>query len=451
MMELVNNKLNLIKLSDDMNIKNIFNFKTEIEGSGNRCILFNGETGSIIIGNEKIEIRNIDVYIYDYIRVSFENNDLHLNSNQNFKINFISEDGFEICGECTFHNQKLEKIEAEASRITCKKGNYSEGELLKNFFLIENLKIDGLHDTDSFDIYGDIDLKINTINLDLFPRVTGYFYFEHDDNIMIKRTHDRLKWLLKYYSSNTSSMRISLSLSKDYYELNFSNISQYSHFKNQSYFRDFPGNFFEFIKSSFTKFDENYERLKCVIDYLSLYDAEKFLDVKIPISSLILEILAQIHEPDCKFDGTDLQKGLRTLMDKLNLVECQLNSFFKENGVCCNDNFLSEIHSIRNQALHGKPLISKEVDVLLNNFIMILLLRMLDTKCEVFSTISGNVNSTVFVEKFLPQGIECFKKDEKYYLPLKSISNDVDFDNGDVYELEVFQNSRNPYFIIVKK
>lgn len=428
----------------------IFNFKTETDEIGNKSIILESETGFLIYDNNSKKIKNIKVLINDHIYISFDNENFPFIFNQEFNIQFNSHDGFKINMNCIFYKKNQKRVEATSSNLNCTKGDMKHGDLIKSYFFIENLKIDALHDTDSFNIYKNTKLKLDVIRSNIFPHATSYFYMEHNNEMMIKRTYKILKGLLKYYSSDTASMRIMHLYNSDYCEWNFTNISQYSKFQHNSYFRDYPGNFFEFIKSTFNKFDKNYKNLKEVIDYLALYNLEKYLDVKIPILSLILERMSQINEINCKFSGTSLQKGLRTLMDKLNLEESQINTFFKENDIICDDDFLSEIQAVRNKALHGKPLISIKIDDLMINYIMILLLKMLDTKCEIYSTISGSINSEKFLEKFIPQGTKCLKKDGKFYLPLKSIKY-ADLNVGDRYGLEVFKKDDYPYFVLVKK
>lgn len=404
-----------------------FNFELTNEEK----ISFNSNAGKIIASKkEQYDIKNIEVIVSDEIHVKYEiENFEEIKLNKNYNIEFKYNNWL-----ITVLNSNLTKITSlittTAENIICKKGQRKNNSIVKRYYFIENLNINEQEITKIKNIPG---LKFIKRKYNLFPNVDGYFYIETRLNER-QDLVETLKQLLKFYSANAANMRISYIHSKDnsYTELNFGCISKYAKLNIKNDFYDgYPFNFTNFINSTCANYEKNEFdiNLKYLIENLVALNREEFIEVKVIVNCMILEILKKNNIPIDKSAKMDFILKLKALMLKLDLNNDYMNEFFKSKGLCC-ENYLSEIYEIRKQVMHGKSIDSEKIELLLNTFILILVLRLLNVDCIMHIPIlNKNKNTKEFINKFLNDKniVEVVKINDKYYLPLQIDGEEIEY------------------------
>ena len=187
-------------------------------------------------------------------------------------------------------------------------------------------------------------------------------------------------------------------------------ISKYNHFNCRiPFIGEYHGNFAYFIKSSYQnylKLGNKIDNVNYIIDYLSYLHREKYGDVEIAISCMVLEMFNNLYETEIRGNVPVFIQKLNHVLDELKLDDKKLDSFFREKNLLCNDGIISEIYAIRNKAFHGKSVSNIKIFYLLSSFVTILFLRLLEIDCCIQLPVCGseNINTKDFVAQFLKEG-----------------------------------------------
>lgn len=446
---------------NDYNLPNM-NLKKGNDKLGNRCILFENKNGEIKINNS--HYTNIDIVVYINDEIYFEFEECTFEKEDKYEISFISTENFLIHITPYKLNKNDRFINGYASIISCKKGEFRKNQANRIFYFIENLELNNK----------DEKLKINNLNrLKLivikYPsifNITGCLYFETTFcHKKYENAIERLKHLVNYYSSDLASMRISCKCcdENDSYELNFKPISKYNHFNYAIPFINlYPGNFADFILSSYPnylKFGEKISNINNIIDYLSYLHREKYGDVEIAISCMILEMFNNLYETEIRGNVPAFIQKLNHVLEELKLDAEKLDSFFRKKDLLCNDGIVSEIYAIRNKSFHGKSVSNIKISILLSSFVTILFLRLLEIDCYIQLPICGseNINTKEFVAQFLKESVikpkhqndpknNVVEIDEKYYFPLKDLENEKIIENDEYMLVEYNKKSNTLLF-----
>ena len=138
---------------------------------------------------------------------------------------------------------------------------------------------------------------------------------------------------------------------------------------------------------------------------------------------------------------------MKKLLIKLNLDFEKLDAFFKQYDVACEkNNFLSEIVKARNDIVHGNSVVSFKIDLLMETFLNIIILKLLNVDCAMYiPLISENVFTGEFVNQFIideensenvddnretdDNPIKVVEMDGKLYLPLEMFNDWVNEDD----------------------
>lgn len=236
-------------------------------------------------------------------------------------------------------------------------------------------------------------------------------------------------------------------------------ISKYNHFNCAIPFIDLSsGNFADFIMSTYPnylKFGEKISNINNIIDYLSYLHRENYDDVKIAISSMVLEMFNNLYETEIRGNVPPFIQKLNHVLDELKLDSKKLDSFFREKNLLCNDETVSEIYAIRNKAFHGKTVSNNKISILLSSFVTILFLRLLEINCYIQLPICGseNINTKEFVAQFLKESVikpkhqnkpknNVVEIDGKYYFPLRDLEKEKIIEN-DEYRLVEYNKKSN--------
>ena len=442
---------------NDYNLPNM-HLKKGYDKLGNSCILFENKNGEIKINNS--HYTNIDIVVYINDEIYFEFEECNFKKDDKYEISFISTENLLIHITSYKLNKNDKFINGYASIISCKKGEFRKNQANRSFYFIENLELNNK----------DEKLKINNLNkLKLIVRrypsifnITGCLYFETAFcHKKYENAIERLKHLANYYSSDLTSMRISCKCcdENDSYELNFKPISKYNHFNCAIPFIDlYPGNFADFIMSSYPKylkFGEKISNINNIIDYLSYLHREKYSDVKIAISCMVLEMFNNLYETEIRGNVPPFIQKLNHVLDELKLDDKKLDSFFRKKDLLCNDGTVSEIYAIRNKSFHGKSVSNIKISILLSSFVTILFLRLLEIDCYIQLPICGseNINTKEFVAQFLKESVSKPKHqkdpknnvveiDGKYYFPLRDLEKEMIIEN-DEYMLVEYNKKSN--------
>lgn len=436
---------------NDYNLPNM-NLKKGHDNLGNDCIVFENKTGELRINNDSYTAQNIAVYINDEIYIKFE--DCNIEKNSEYEISFISDDNWLIDLTCHDLNMNKNQVCGYASDISCKKGRFKRSDVNRSFYFIENLELNNIDET-NFKINDPNKLKLIVRQYASMFNINGCIYFEDKSrNQKYEKAIEGLKHLVNYYSADMASMRISCKCcdENNSFELNFKPISKYNHFDCKIPFIGMhPGNFAAFIMSSYQnylKFGDKINNINYIIDYLSYLHREKYGDVQIAISCIVLEMFNNLYGTKIQGNVPAFIQRLNKVLDELKLDSKKLDSFFREKNLLCNDGTVSEIYAIRNRAFHGKSVSNIKISCLLSSFVTILFLRLLEIDCYIQLPVCGseNINTKKFVSQFLKDGNTKSKNhnndskrnvvefDGKYYFPLRDLENE-DIDENDEYIL----------------
>lgn len=427
-----------------------FNFELTNEGK----ISFNANAGKIIVSKkEKYDLKNIEVEVSDEISVKYEiENHKEIKLNKKYCIEFKYDEWLINVLKCNLTNL-TNLVKTTAENIVCKKGQKKNNTIVERYYFVENLNINENEITKFKNIP---DLKFLKRKIKLFPNVDGYFYIE----TKLKEKQELfkiLKQLLKFYSPNTASMRISYIHSKDnsYTELNIGCVSKYTKLDiKNDFYDDYHQNFTKFINSTYINYEKNEFdiNLEYLIENLVALNREEFIEVRVIINCMILEILKKNNIPINQDAKMDFILKLKALITKLDLNSEKINKFFKSKGLCC-ENYLSEIYEIRKQVMHGKAIPSQKMELLLNTFILIIVLKLLNVNCSMYIPILyENMDTKKFINEFSNDKniVAVVKINDKYYLPLSSDGEEIEYlKEGEKFEVIEFKSEDNLEFRIV--
>lgn len=448
----------MFKYNDnDYNLPN-FKLKKGYDKSGNNCIIFQKKDGEIKINNVNYANQNIAVYINDEIYLEFEK--CSIEKKNKYEISFMSDDQWSINMTTERFDKNDSHIYAYISSISCKKGKFDKNNVNRSFHFIENLDLNN-HD-EKLKINNLQNMKLIVRNYQSIFNINGCFYFEDKNcNKKYETAIDKIKHLLNYYSADLASMRISCKCCDDNnsFELNFNPISKYNHFNCDIPFINLnPGNFAKFINSAYLNYcnyNDQTDKINYIIDYLSYLHREQYGDVQIAISCMVLEMFNNFYETNINPATPAFIQKLNNVLNELELDSEKLDSFFRRKGLLCNDNIVSELYAIRNQAFHGKTVSDIKISALLSSFVTILFLKLLKIDCLIQLPICGSetINTKEFVTKFSKEPEKrngnhdnpknrILELNGKYYFPLEDIKN-ANIAENDEYELVEFNKKSN--------
>ncbi len=442
-----------------------FHFNTIVDEFGTKKIFFEADNAKLIFTDEEnYDLSNVKLYILDDIKVDFELNERITGNYKWFTIEFESSDGWLInIGRCNFtFFENMYPLSAEGCNVKLIKGQYSDYEPARYYKFIENLNLSSECEINEVKCTELDNLFLIKHKNDFFKNIDGYFYIK-DSYDNIKDVFYNLYFLLKYYSAESSSMRISYCLADDFEKIEIGLPSLYSNFKHESCFYDtYPNTLFDFLNSSYDSYvglkNEGIIDVNLLIHYLAVLKRERYMEVELLMSAIILEVLTKNHKKIKDSNEAKFASDLKKLIEKLGFDFDKLDEFFKGYGVVCDSNtFLSEIVKARNDIVHGNAVISIKLCYLMTTFVNILALKLFNIKCAMYiPLIKRNEFTHEFLEQFLlssddeedeedtreidNQPIELEEINGKLYLPLELFnSEDNIIHEGDKFRLLEFE------------
>lgn len=423
---------------DDLDIEKIF-FK-----AGAAKLIFNDE--------ESYDLSNVELYVLDDIKINFELNQRFINEYRQFDIEFESSDGWLVNIEkCYFtYFENMYPVSAEGLKLIITKGQLTNDVPVRYYKFIENLNL-----TKECEINNVTCTELDNLFLikhkdKFFKNIDGYFYTK-DTYDNIKDVFDNLYYLLKYYSAESASMRISYCLGDDFQRIKICLPSKYSNFKYNSCFHDtYPYTLFNFLNTVYDSYvqikNEDIINVKLLIHYLAFIKRESYVEVGILISAIVLEVLTKNNKKIKDSNEAKFRSDLEKLLIKLNLDSDKLDKFFKGQDVVCEKNtFLSEVVKARNDIVHGNAVISFKLNLLMTTFVNILALKLFNINCAMYiPLIKENVFTREFVNQFIldeensednddgeveDNPIKVVEMDGKLYLPLEMFNDWINEDD----------------------
>lgn len=428
-----------------------FQFNTIVDECGDEKIFFEVDNAKLIFSDEEAhDISNVKLYILDDIKVDFELNQKITRDYELFTIEFESSDGWliniERCYFTFFEN--MYPVSAKGLNVKLIKGQCSNDAPVRYFKFIENLNLSNQCEINDVKCTELDNLFLIKHKNDFFKNIDGYFYVKDSYN-NIKDVFYNLYFLLKYYSAESASMRISYCLADDFEKIEIGLPSIYSNFKYESCFHDtYPHTLFNFLNSSYDSYvslkNEGIIDVNLLIHYLAFLKRERYMEVELLISAIILEVLTKNHKKIKDSNEAKFASDLRKLIEKLDLDFDKLDEFFKGYGVVCNKNtFLSEIVKARNDIVHGNAIVSIKLCYLMTTFANILVLKLFNIKCAMYIPL---IKRNEFTHKFLEQFIlsSCDEEVEDDIREIDDQSIDVEEINGKLYlPLELFDSDED--------
>lgn len=388
-----------------------FEFDTIVDELDIEKIFFKADTAKLIFNDdESYNLSNIELYVLDDIKINFELNRRFINEYRQFNIEFVSSDGglvnIEKCYFTYFEN--MYPVSAKGLKVIITKGQLSKDAPVRYYKFIENLNL-----TNECEIN-----EVNCTELDnlflikhknkFFENIDGYFYTKDTYDNIDKGVFNNLYFLLKYYSAESVSMRISYCFGDDFQRIEIGLPSQYSNFKYESCFHDtYKYTLFNFLNSTYDSYvqlkNEDIINVNLLIHYLAFIKRERYIEVGILISAIVLEVLTKNNKKIKDSNEAKFRSDLEKLLIKLNLDSDKLDKFFKEQGVVCEKNtFLSEVVKARNDIVHGNAVISFKLNLLMTTFVNILALKLFNINCAMYiPLIKENVFTREFVNQFV--------------------------------------------------
>lgn len=442
-----------------------FHFNTIVDEFNTEKIFFEADNAKLIFSDEETyNLSNIKLYILDDIKVDFKLNERISRDYDKFNIEFESSDGWLInIGGCYFtFFENMYPVSADGLNVKLIKGQCSNDAPVRYYKFIENLNLSNECEINEVKCTELDNLFLIKHKNDFFKNIDGYFYIKDSYN-NIKDVFSNLYFLLKYYSAESASMRISYCLADDFKKIEIGLPSTYSNFKYESCFHDtYPNTLFDFLNSSYDSYfglkNEGIIDVNLLIHYLAFLKRERYMEVELLISAIILEVLTKNHKKIKDSNEAKFASDLRKLIEKLDLDFDKLDEFFKGYGVVCDSNtFLSEIVKVRNDIVHGNAVISQKLCYLMTTFVNILALKLFNIKCAMYiPLIKRNEFTHEFLEQFIlsrddeeveedtreidDQPIEVEEIDGKLYLPLESFNGEKDvIHEGDKFRLREFE------------
>lgn len=431
-----------------------FEFKTIVDEFSTEKIFFKADAAKLIFDDdESYYISNVELYVLDDIKINFELNRRFINEYRQFDIEFESSDGWLLNIEkCYFtYFQNMYPVSAVGLKVIITKGLCSKDAPVKYYKFIENLNLSKECEINDVTCTELDNLFLIKHKDKFFKNIDGYFYTK-DTYGNIKDVFNNLYYLLKYYSAESASMRISYCLGEDFQRIEIGLPSQYSNFKYESCFYDtYPNTLFNFLNSVYDSYvqikNEDIINVKLLIHYLAFIKREHYVEVGILISAIVLEVLTKNNKKIKDSNETKFASDLKKLIKKLNLDFDKLDQFFKEHDVVCEKNtFLSEIVKARNDIVHGNAVISFKLNLLMTTFANILALKLFNINCAMYvPLIRKNVFTGEFVNQFIvdeensddgadsgetdDNPIKVVDMDGKLYLPLEIFNGWVNEDD----------------------
>ena len=386
-----------------------FEFNTILDEFETEKIFFKADNAKLIFTDDEIyDLSDVRLYVLDDIKVNFRLDERIEKHYDEFNIEFESFDGWLVNIErCYFtYFENMYPVSAEGLKVILTKGRFSKDATVRYYKFIENLNLS------KCEINNVTCTELDNLFLikhkdKVFNNIDGYFYTK-DMYDNIKDVFDNLYYLLKYYSAESASMRISYCLGEDFQRIEIGLHSTYSHLKYESCFHDtYPNTLFDFLNTAY----ESYVRIKnddiinvrLLIHYLAFIKREPYVEVGILISAIVLEVLTKNNKKIKDSNEAKFRSDLEKLLIKLNLDSDKLDKFFKEQGVVCEKNtFLSEVVKARNDIVHGNAVISFKLNLLMTTFVNILALKLFNINCAMYiPLIKENVFTREFVNQFV--------------------------------------------------
>ena len=239
-----------------------FEFNTIVNEFATEKIFFKADNAKLVFSDDEIyNVSDVRLYVLDDIKVDFKSDEIIENNYVEFNIEFESSDGWlviiENCYFTYFHN--MFPVSAEGLKVIITKGSCSNETPVRYYEFIENLNL-----TKECEIK-----EIKCTELDnlflikhedkFFENIDGYFYTKDTYDNLNKEVFTNLYYLIKYYSAESASMRISYCLADNFQKIVIRTPSMYSNFKYESCFHDtYPNTLFDFLNSAY----DSYVQLK---------------------------------------------------------------------------------------------------------------------------------------------------------------------------------------------
>ncbi|WP_407454876.1 hypothetical protein [Methanobrevibacter sp.] len=431
-----------------------FEFMTIVDEFDTEKIFFKADAAKLIFDDdESYDISNVELYVLDDININFELNRRFINEYRQFDIEFESSDGWLVnIEECYFtYFQNMYPVSAVGLKVIITKGLCNKDAPVRYYKFIENLNLTKECEINEVKCTELDNLFLIKHKDKFFKNIDGYFYTK-DTYDNIKYVFDNLYYLLKYYSAESASMRISYCLGDDFQRIKICLPSKYSNFKYNSCFHDtYPNTLFDFLNTVYDSYvrikNEDIINVKLLIHYLAFIKRESYVEVGILISAIVLEVLTKNNKKIKDSNETKFASDLKKLIKKLNLDLDKLDYFFKEQDLVCEKNtFLSEVVKARNDIVHGNAVISLKLNLLMTTFVNILALKLFNINCAMhIPLIKENVFTSKFVNQFSideensenvddsretdDNPIKVVEMDGKLYLPLEIFNDWVNEDD----------------------
>ena len=431
-----------------------FQFNTIVDELGNKKIFFKSNNAKLIFSDgESYDLSNVELYVLDDIKVDFEINQRFINEYGQFDIEFESSDGWLVIIEnCYFtYFQNMYPTSADGLKVILTKGRFSKDVPVRYYKFIENLNLSKECEINEVTCTELENLFLIKCKDRFFENIDGYFYTKNTYDNLDNDVFDNLYYLFKYYSAESASMRISYCLGEDFQRIEIGLPSTYSHLKYESCFHDtFPNTLFDFLNSAYDSYvqlkNDDIINIKLLIHYWAFIKRERYIEVGILISAIVLEVLTKNNKKIKDSNEAKFASDLKKLIEKLNLDSDKLSQFFKQYGVVCEkNNFLSEIVKTRNDIVHGNAVVSLKLNHLMTTFVNILALKLFNINCAMYiPLIKKNVFTRKFVNQFIIEEnsednvdkgeiedntIKVIKRDGEYYLPLKIFGDLINEDD----------------------
>lgn len=431
-----------------------FEFNTIVNEFATEKIFFKADNAKLVFSDDEIyNVSDVRLYVLDDIKVDFKSDERIENNYVEFNIEFESSDGWlviiENCYFTYFHN--MFPVSAEGLKVIITKGSCSNETPVRYYEFIENLNLTKECEINEIKCTELDNLFLIKHEDKFFENIDGYFYTKDTYDNLNKEVFTNLYYLIKYYSAESASMRISYCLADNFQKIVIRTPSMYSNFKYESCFHDtYPNTLFDFLNSAYDSYvqlkNEDIINVNLLIHYLAFIKREPYIEVGIIISAIILEVLTKNNKKIKDSNETKFASDLKKLIKQLNLDLDKLDKFFKEQDVVCEKNtFLSEVVKARNDIVHGNAVISFKLNSLMTTFVNILALKLFNINCAMYiPLIKKNVFTREFINQFIIEEnseynvdkgeindniIKVIKMDREYYLPLKIFGDLINEDD----------------------
>ena len=427
--------------------------ETEIKNIFSNIKRLYSKKGFLITNNQKIEIKNINLGINENIKGNFELITPFELPNEKCNVKFKSNNGFKINIEC-YVCKNLDIVNLNGLSVTCTKGKCVHDENVQFYSFIENLELmNFITDFETETLSG---IQLILCSNVIFPKINGFFYKEslYSNKNMIKEIWQDLYFLLKLYSAGQAFNNIECILSDSYCEISISR-SNLNFVKNHysCFYVDEKDNLLNFIKSSYPAFlkeKDSKMTFLSFIHYMSILLGNRN-DFDLLASFVALEILA-VGNGILLDEDTFLQDRLDKLLCDLRINKESLNNFFAKNLKKLEyTDYLRCLIDHRNKVLHGVVIDSQDLALLINNFLTIILLKILNINCLIYLPLLDEIhNSQDFINQFTCDGtinktnnekniVRIFKDNDELYLPLTIQSITQSMKVNDRYRIITFK------------